>query len=87
MKALTEIERCIVCGEKASDPCRSRLTGRVLSIKHDATVYPASIPPEVESVFERLERAKDANDRGETPPPAEKPKPSKGAGPYWWQDD
>ena len=52
-----EYRRCPVCGEKASHPCRSRLTGKRLSIKHDAGLYLATgNKPETESVYERLQR-------------------------------
>jgi len=35
-------DRCPVCGEMKNGPCRSRLTGRKLSVKHDADLYLSS---------------------------------------------
>ena len=60
-----EIQRCPVCGENLKEPCRSRLTGRALPVKHEAGLYLATgdNKPEAESVKKRLEREKRERDK------------------------
>lgn len=47
-----EIKRCPVCGEYLTGPCRGRLTGRALSIRHDPNSAGA-FPPETLNFIER----------------------------------
>jgi len=52
-----ETDRCPLCGELATHPCRSRLTGKRLSVKHSSGLWLSSgNMPERESVYERLQR-------------------------------
>ena len=45
--------RCAVCGELLTSPCRGRLTGRRLSIRHDPALLPWSVGIETLNFDER----------------------------------